>query len=177
MAKIRPLMILPPALFLGLAALFYTGMQREDPDALPSVRVGQVVPPLQVTQLGDLPPFSADDLARDGVKIVNFWASWCAPCRAEHPNLTALAEEGIPLYGINYKDDPAKALAFLEELGNPYAGVAADANGRTGIEWGLYGVPETFVIDGNGIVRLRFAGPVTKEVVETRIRPAIEQPQ
>ena len=88
--------------------------------------------------------------------------------------LTALAEEGIPIYGINYKDDPEKALAFLEELGNPYAGVVADTSGRTGIDWGLYGVPETYVIDSDGRVVLRFAGPVTERSLRDRIRPAID---
>ncbi len=174
MARISPLVALPPVIFAGLAALFWFGMQREDPDALPSTRVGQPVPAMTVTALGTGEPFDTETLSAPGVKLVNFWASWCAPCRVEHPNLETLADEGVPIYGINYKDDPGKALAFLNELGDPYVGLVADESGRTGIEWGLYGVPETFVIDGNGIVRLRFAGPVTQDVLEKRIRPAIE---
>lgn len=174
MTKLSPLMILPPLLFAGLAILFYTGMQRENPDALPSVRVGQPAPAMVLTRLGGAEELTADALRAPGVKLVNYWASWCAPCRAEHPNLVALAEEGIPIYGINYKDDPDKALAFLAELGDPYAAIGADESGRTGIDWGLYGVPETFVIDGNGVVTFRFPGPITQRALETQVRPAIE---
>ncbi len=173
MAKISPLVAAPPILFAALAGLFYFGMQREDPDALPSTRVGAVAPAMQLEPLGAKPEFESATLKEPGVKLVNFWASWCAPCRAEHPNLELLADEGVPIYGINYKDDPGKALAFLDELGDPYAGIGADQGGRTGIDWGLYGVPETFVIDGDGVVRLRFAGPITQRVLEERIRPAI----
>ncbi len=165
---------MPPLLFAALAAMFFFGMQREDPDALPSVRVGREVPPMTLTQLGPEPPFTTADLTAPGVKLVNYWASWCAPCRVEHPNLEALANEGIPIYGINYKDDPAKALAFLEELGNPYAGLGADETGRTAIDWGVYGVPETYVIDGQGKVVTRLAGPVTERSLASKIRPAIE---
>lgn len=177
MARISPLVAAPPLVFLALAALFVWGMQREDPDALPSTRVGQPPPEMTLTDLAGKPGFDAEMLAEPGVKLVNFWASWCAPCRVEHPTLEALAAEGIPIYGINYKDDPEKALAFLEELGDPYRGIGADESGRTGIEWGLYGVPETFVIDGDGIVRLRFAGPITQRALEQRVRPAIDAAQ
>lgn len=173
MARIPILMLAPPVLFLGLATLFYVGMQRENPDALPSVRVDQPAPAMTLGTLGAEPGFDADTLAAPGVKLVNYWASWCAPCRAEHPNLEALAAEGIPIYGINYKDDPEKALGFLEELGNPYAGQGTDDTGRTAIDWGVYGVPETFVIDSNGKVVFRFAGPITQRALEAKVRPAI----
>jgi cytochrome c biogenesis protein CcmG/thiol:disulfide interchange protein DsbE len=109
------------------------------------------------------------------VKLVNFWASWCAPCRAEHPILSELAAQGITVHGVNYKDDPAKAQAFLAELGNPYATIGADPAGRTAIDWGLYGVPETFVIDGSGTVVLRFAGPITRQELDRKILPAIRK--
>ena len=99
--------------------------------------------------------------------IVNFWASWCAPCRVEHPHLMALAAEGVPVYGVNYKDEPAKALAFLAEMGNPYRAVGADLSGRMGIDWGLYGVPETFVIDGKGVIRYQHIGDIRPENVAT----------
>ncbi len=107
------------------------------------------------------------------MKLVNFWASWCAPCRAEHPNLDKLAGEGVTILGVNYKDDPEKALKFLGELGNPFKAVGADSQGRTGLDWGIYGVPETFVVDGSGKVVLRFAGPLTQAVIEQTIRPAL----
>ncbi|WP_176438526.1 DsbE family thiol:disulfide interchange protein [Actibacterium lipolyticum] len=167
-------MILPPLLFLGLAALFFVGMWRDDPDGLPSTRVGQAAPALTVTQLGEGAPFDNAALNAPGVKLVNFWASWCAPCRAEHASLETMQNEGVVIYGINYKDEPANALGFLEELGNPYAAIAADGEGRTALEWGVYGVPETYVIDGNGKIVLRFAGPITQQILNNRIRPAIE---
>ena len=107
------------------------------------------------------------------MKLVNFWASWCAPCRAEHPLLSELAAEGVPVLGINYKDEPDKALAFLGELGDPFARVGADASGRTGLDWGLYGVPETFVVDEAGTILLRHAGPLTPDVLEDRLRPLL----
>lgn len=175
MSRLSPLMILPPLIFAALAAMFYFGMKREDPDALPSVQIGRPAPPMQLVQLGAEPPFDDAVLRAPGVKLVNYWASWCAPCRVEHPHLTELAAEGIPIYGINYKDDPEKALAFLAELGNPYAAMGADASGRTAIDWGVYGVPETYVIDGEGRVVLRFAGPLTERSIAAQIRPAIEQ--
>ncbi|MBT8410007.1 MAG: DsbE family thiol:disulfide interchange protein [Alphaproteobacteria bacterium] len=174
MARISPLAILPPLVFAALAGLFFFGMQRDDPDALPSVRVGQPAPGIDLAPLGPYPAFDVSVLTEPGVKLVNYWASWCAPCRVEHPNLQLLADEGIPIYGINYKDDPQKALAFLEELGNPYAAIGTDSSGRVAIDWGVYGVPETYVIDGDGNVVLRFAGPITQRSLETRVRPAID---
>ncbi|WP_240789580.1 DsbE family thiol:disulfide interchange protein [Pseudooceanicola onchidii] len=166
-------MILPPLIFAGLAGAFYVSLYRENPDQLPTALAGRPAPAVALTSLGDLPAF--DDAAlRDGeVKLVNYWASWCAPCRVEHPNLTALAEEGITVLGVNYKDQPDNALGFLEELGNPYAAVGADPQGRMALNWGLYGVPETYVIDGDGNVVLRFAGPITQRVIDNDIRPAL----
>ena len=176
-SRLSPLMLIPPVIFAALAVMFYLGMQREDPDALPSARIGQEAPGMALTPLAAKPVFDDAALRAPGVKLVNYWASWCAPCRAEHPSLMALAEAGIPIYGVNYKDDPEKALAFLDELGDPYAGIGADESGRTALDWGLYGVPETYVIDSEGRVVLRFAGPITQRTLERQIRPAIEAAQ
>ncbi len=170
----RWLMALPPVLFAALAVMFWWGMQRDNPDELPSTLVGRAAPVVEAVPLGDLPPLTDAVLRAPGVKLVNFWASWCAPCRAEHPMLEKLKAEGVAIHGVNYKDDPAKAQAFLAELGNPYATIGAD-NGRMALNWGVYGVPETFVIDGEGKVLLRYAGPITEQELERVIRPALAQ--
>ena len=104
---------------------------------------------------------------------MNFWASWCGPCRVEHPILAELAEEGITVIGVNYKDDPEKALGFLAQLGDPYAKVGADTTGRTGLDWGIYGVPN-FVVAADGTVLMRHPGPLTEDAVAKRLKPAIE---
>lgn len=174
--KISWLMILPPVLFLALAAMFMWDMAKGgDPRALPSTREGGGVPALTVSPLGTGVEFTQEELKTGGVKLVNFWASWCAPCRAEHPQLETLARDGVTIYGINYKDEDTKALRFLEELGNPYTALMADKKGRTGLDWGLYGVPETFVIDKDGVIIKRFAGPITEAVLDSIIRPAIAE--
>lgn len=177
MARLSPLMIAPPAIFLGLALMFYIGLQRDNPNALPSQMEGRAAPAVAVTPLADRTLLSDAQLREGGVKIVNFWASWCAPCRVEHPTLMELAEEGIPIFGVNYKDEPGKALAFLDELGDPYTAVGADTEGRMALDWGLYGVPETYVINSDGTVLLRFPGPVTQRVLIETIRPALEAAQ
>ncbi len=173
MAKFPIFAIVPPVIFAGIAGLFYFGMNRDNPDALPSTMVGRAAPALTIEALGDLPLATEEMLRADGVKLVNFWASWCVPCRAEHPQLEVMADSGITIIGVNYKDQPDNALGFLEELGNPYAAVGADTTGRTGINWGAYGVPETFVIDGNGIVAYRHPGPITQDILQDIILPAI----
>lgn len=175
MAKISPLMAIPGLVFAGFVGLALVGMFREDPNSLPSAREGQPAPPVVLDPFPGKEMFS-DETLRDGnVKLVNYWASWCAPCRAEHPNLEALSEEGIPVYGINYKDQLANAEAFLDELGDPYAAIGRDEKGRMAIDWGLYGVPETYVVDGEGKIVLRFAGPVTQRVIENTLRPAMQK--
>ncbi|SLN15465.1 Thiol:disulfide interchange protein DsbE [Roseovarius albus] len=173
MAKVSPLMLAPPLIFLALAGTFYVAMQRENPDELPSALEGKKAPAVQVGTFADAQPFSDEDLRNGEVKLVNYWASWCAPCRAEHPQLEILADEGVPIYGINYKDKPSQAVSFLEELGNPYAKLGTD-DGRMALNWGVYGVPETYVIDGDGTILLRFAGPITKSILESTIRPALQ---
>ncbi len=171
MAKVSPLMIAPPVLFAGLAALFFFGMARDNPNELPSALAGRQAPELAVEPLGELPSFDSSILADGQVKLVNFWASWCAPCRVEHPTLMQLEAEGIPVYGVNYKDQPQNGLSFLAELGDPYKAVGQDTSGRVGINWGVYGVPETYLVDGNGKIITRIAGPLTQRTLNERLRP------
>lgn len=173
MAKLSPLVAIPPLAFAGLALVFYMGLGGDD--QLPSSYLGRKAPELDVTEMPGLPNIDPAILADGDVKLVNFWASWCAPCRVEHPSLTALADEGVSIYGVNYKDLTDNAVSFLEELGNPYLATGADRNGRNAVDWGVYGVPETFVVDGEGKIVLRFAGPVTKRVLDDQLRPALEQ--
>ncbi len=173
----RWLALVPLALFAALGGFFLQGLYRDDPDALPSALVGREAPALALEPLPGRTPLTDDALRADGVKLVNFWASWCVPCRVEHPQIEALAAT-VPVHGVNYKDrrdgSPAAAQAFLEELGDPFASVGADGTGRAGLDWGLTGVPETFVIDGEGVVRLRHAGPIDVATMEDVILPAIE---
>ncbi|MDG1280013.1 MAG: DsbE family thiol:disulfide interchange protein [Pseudorhodobacter sp.] len=176
----KVLMYLPPILFAGLATMFIVGMNREDPDSLPSAMIGREAPMVQGAPLGTgrngegAAGFDDAALRAPGVKLVNYWASWCAPCRAEHPMLEKLASEGVTIYGVNYKDKPEDALGFLAELGNPFAAMIAD-QGRMALDWGVYGVPETYVIDGEGKIVLRFAGPISAAELERSIRPAIAE--
>lgn len=167
----RPLIWLPPVAFAVLAAAFWVGMEKGD-QPLPSMMVGQPAPNVRVVALGDGPAVTDGDLRKPGVKLLNFWASWCEPCRAEHPMLEKLKQEGVTIYGINYKDKPADGLKFLGDMGNPYTLLGADA-GPMALDWGVYGVPETYVIDGKGQVVLRLAGPITAENLESLVRPAM----
>ncbi|WP_102225156.1 DsbE family thiol:disulfide interchange protein [Acidimangrovimonas sediminis] len=172
MARISPLAILPPVIFAGLAVMFYISMHH-DQETLPSMMVGKEAPPVVLTQLGDGQPFT-DATLRDGkVKLVNYWASWCAPCRVEAPTLDKIAASGVSIYGVNYKDKAQDALGFLAKVGDPYKALGADTQGQMALNWGVYGVPETYVIDGAGKVLLRFPGPVTNSIWQNTIKPAL----
>ncbi len=173
MAKISPAAAIPLALFVGLAVAFLIGLWRENPDDLPTVFIDKPAPELPAEPLADLLQASDADIAAPRLKLVNFWASWCPPCRAEHPNLMRLQEEGWSIIGVNKSDSVDHALAFLSELGNPYESISADPSGRGSIEWGVYGLPETFLIDDNGRIRYRHPGPVTSRVWEDRFVPII----
>lgn len=175
------LALVPLALFLALAALFYARLGAGDPSEVPSALIGKPVPDFRLDAIGGLtrdgaavPGLSTADLAK-GVSVVNVFASWCAPCRAEHPLLTELADDRrIRLYGLNYKDADDQALRFLNGLGNPYAAVGADRKGRVGIDWGVYGVPETFVV-ADGRIVAKLVGPLTPGRISTELKPAIDK--
>ena len=122
-----------------------------------------------------VPGFDSADLAKGEVSVVNFWASWCAPCVQEHPLLVALKQRaGVPIYGVNYKDQAAAARRFLGRYGNPFAAVGTDANGRAAIEWGVYGMPETFIVNGKGEIVYKHVGPISPETLEEKLIPAIQ---
>jgi cytochrome c biogenesis protein CcmG/thiol:disulfide interchange protein DsbE len=167
----RPLILLPLAVFAVFGYLAWQGMQKGD-QPLPSMMEGHEAAAIRVTPLGDGAPPTDADLRKPGVKLLNFWASWCEPCRAEHPMLDRLKSEGVTIYGINYKDKPEAAQKFLADMGNPYTLLGADA-GPMALDWGVYGVPETYVIDGKGVVVLRIAGPISEAILNNTLRPAM----
>lgn len=165
--------LIPVLVFAGFAALVFNGMRGGENNTLPSTMVGKTAPKISVIPFSDLPTLGEADLKSGQVSLVNFWASWCAPCRAEHPNLMAISEAGVPVFGVNYRDDPAKAQAFLNELGNPYVAGGADPIARMALDWGVYGLPETFVIGSDGKIIARVAGPVTQRNIKSRIETAL----
>jgi len=175
MAKIRPMMIVPPLVFVAFVALAAVGMYRDDPDGLPSTLVGRSAPGVPAEALEGFPLATADMLASGEVTLVNFWASWCPPCRAEHPKLLELEADGIPIVGINIRDTQANAGKYLTDDDNPFIGVGFDPRGRTSIDWGVTAPPETFILDAEGTVLFRYAGPLIGSDYEQRFLPALQQ--
>lgn len=166
---------LPVLGFIAVAGAFWFGLNREDAGSLPSTLIDKPAPLTELPPLYEgRPGLEADKLADGKVKLVNIWASWCGPCRVEHPFLMQLAAEGVDVRGFNYKDKPDQAKSFLAELGDPYTAIGADESGRAGIEWGVYGVPETFVINGAGRIIYKHIGPIQNDDLDVKIRPAIE---
>jgi len=174
-ARISPLVAIPPLAFAGLAAIFLWGMGRDNPNELPSAFVGRQAPPVPASTLPGKTQLTDADLRKGEVTVVNFWASWCPPCRAEHPTLTALRAEGINVVGIDLKDPEPAALRFLSDHGDPYAAIATDPQGRTAIEWGVTAPPETFILDGEGNILHRHAGPLIREDYTNRFRPELDK--
>jgi cytochrome c biogenesis protein CcmG, thiol:disulfide interchange protein DsbE len=177
----KPGYILPLVILAGMSALFVVALRSGDPSRLPSALIGKPVPqftlpPVEgIAQSGkDTPGFSSADLASGQVTIVNVWASWCGPCIQEHPNLSKLkGMPGVRLVSINYKDAPDAALRFLTRLGNPYDAIGADRSGRVAIDWGVYGVPETYIVDGKGMITHKVVGPISDDTIRSEIMPAI----
>jgi cytochrome c biogenesis protein CcmG, thiol:disulfide interchange protein DsbE len=178
----RMLVLIPLLAFLGLAALFVLRLGAGDPSRIPSALIGHPAPR---TELPPLPGLERDGKAVPGldsgdfrgqVTVLNVWASWCVPCREEAALLITLAMDSrLRVVGMNYKDQPDNARRFLGRFGNPFAANGVDGNGRAAIEWGVYGVPETFVIDRDGRITYKLIGPLTPDNLEAAVRPAVEK--
>jgi cytochrome c biogenesis protein CcmG, thiol:disulfide interchange protein DsbE len=169
------LMFLPPVLFAGLALAFWMGMHRpNNPGELPSTRVGQLAPALGTQTLPGNVALTMADLTQGEVTVVNFWASWCPPCRAEHPVLTQMTKDGLRVAGVNLRDQPGDAQAYLARDGNPFFALTADPKGRMAIDWGVTAPPETFIVGGDGVVLFRFQGPLVGSDYEQRFLPALQ---
>ncbi len=170
----RVFFLLPLVLFLVLAGYFALALRPGyDPQTLPSAMIDKEAPQF------DLAGLNGEGLTRDGLKggpvLINFFASWCVPCRVEQPVLMRLANrEHVPLYGIDYKDQPEDAAKLLAQFGDPYRRVGLDPDGRVGLDFGVYGVPETYVLDSTGHIRKRFVGPLTAEEVENELLPLLK---
>ena len=171
--------LLPVAVFVIIGIGLGIGLTR-DPSTLPSALIDKPVPEFELPAIKaagfDKPGLSSGDLTGK-VQLVNVFASWCGPCRVEHPFLMRMARDGVVVQGLNYKDNPEDATRFLAELGDPYERVGADRNGRAGIEWGVYGVPETFVIDADGNIRHKHVGPITTNAQVEELMTIIEDIQ
>ena len=176
----RALLLAPFGAAVVAGAGFWTVLGRMkqgkfDPHEVPSQLIGKRVPAFTLPPLPGSQGFGAAEIGAAGRPIlVNFFASWCVPCVIEHPALMALAKEGLPIWGVAYKDTEAAAGAFIARHGDPYARVAQDRPGQVAIDWGVYGVPESYLIDAAGIVRWRMAGPITPDVVDTQLRPLLK---
>jgi cytochrome c biogenesis protein CcmG/thiol:disulfide interchange protein DsbE len=178
----RLLVLLPLAAFLGLAALFLVRLGAGDSSRIPSALIGHEAPSTDLPPVAGLerngapiPGIAVADF-KDAVTVLNVWASWCVPCHDEAPLLLQLARDPrIRVVGINYKDQPDNARRFLGRYGNPFVASGADANGRAAIEWGVYGVPETFIIGRDGRIAYKMVGPITPENLEREMKPQIEK--
>lgn len=168
--------ILPLLALAALIAVFALNIDR-DPSLVQSVLIGKPAPQFDLKPVEGLPvPGFGTAALKGAVTVVNVFASWCIPCRDEHPVLEALKQvSSVRLFGINQKDAPENARAFLAELGNPYDAIGADTTGRVSIDWGIYGVPETFIVDAEGIIRFKHVGPISPAQLASEILPAIEK--
>ena len=167
----------PLAIFIILVAFLYRGLSL-DPKRVPSPLVGKPMPEFVLPRLQDPAATISDTDLKGTVSILNIWATWCVSCRAEHEVLLLLAKSGkVDIYGLNYKDNRAKAQQWLVRLGDPYVANAFDADGRAGIDWGVYGAPETFIMDRQGIIRHKHIGPLTVEILNEQILPLIDELQ
>jgi cytochrome c biogenesis protein CcmG, thiol:disulfide interchange protein DsbE len=167
---VKPRFLAPAAVLAALIALFAIGLTR-DPSKIPSPLIGKPAPAFNLPT-PDGGRLDVDSL-RGHVVLVNFWASWCTPCLQEHPLLMELARSGVKIIGMNYKNDAQDAQAWLARHGNPFSAIARDQDGRVGLDWGVYGVPETFVVDATGVIRHKHVGPLTREAWQADIAPLL----
>lgn len=166
---------MPVLLMAGLTLLFYAGLGK-DPNLLPSALIGDPAPQFSLPALLVEDQTVSSASIEGKVVLVNFFASWCGPCRIEHPLLMRMAEDGeIPVYGINYKDAEVNAKRWLSDLGDPFAEIGVDLEGRTGIDWGVYGLPETFLVNQQGQIVFKHVGPLTPEVLNQDIMPLVRE--
>ena len=169
--------LVPLAIFAILVAFLYRGLSL-DPKRVPSPLVGKPMPEFSLPRLQDPAATLSDSDLRGKVSVLNIWATWCVSCRAEHTVLLQLAREStVDIYGLNYKDERPAAQQWLQQLGDPYVANAFDADGRAGIDWGVYGAPETFIMDKQGVVRHKHIGPLTVDALNTTILPLIAELQ
>ena len=168
----KPLYYLPVALFAALAAALAVGLTLK-PSEIPSARVGNPAPEFAVAELYGARTFSTADLRDGRPKLLNIFASWCEPCRGENALFLALQKEGVVIFALDYRDDPKEADLFLKGLGNPFERIGVDADGRVGIELGVSGVPETFVIDGAGNILYQHIGPLSEDDLRLSLLPLI----
>jgi cytochrome c biogenesis protein CcmG/thiol:disulfide interchange protein DsbE len=168
-------LLIPLALFVVLLGFLAVGLKR-DPHEIPSPLIGKPAPAFQLARLDAPGQQLAPADMKGKVWLLNVWASWCGSCREEHPVLLELSRTGaVPLVGLDYKDKDSDAQAWLSQFGNPYGMIAIDADGRTGINYGVYGVPETYVIDRNGVIAHKHIGPITREVLDQEILPLVRK--
>tara|TARA_B100000686_G_scaffold232301_1_gene239910 strand:- start:105 stop:632 length:528 start_codon:yes stop_codon:yes gene_type:complete len=161
----KQLLILPSIFLLILLIFFYLLIIDRNPSELPSILLNKNVPKFETESLLKEKKFVSSDVFGEEIKLVNFFATWCKPCRDEHNYVKKFSnQEGIEVIGINYKDNKQKTIEWLKELGNPYSNIAVDRNGRIAIDWGVYGIPETFVVNSKGIIKYRHVGPITKKI-------------
>jgi cytochrome c biogenesis protein CcmG/thiol:disulfide interchange protein DsbE len=172
----RWIFLLPVAGFAVLAFFLFRSLWSPAPSIIPSALLNKPAPRLVLPALdARSAAFTSADLRSGHVSVVNVFASWCVPCRTETAQVAALGHlPGVALYGLVQKDKPAAARAFLDEMGDPYARIARDDDGRASIEWGVYGVPETYVVDGKGVLRFKYVGPLTDGVLRDQVFPAIQ---
>ena len=169
--------LVPLAIFVLLVGFLAAGL-RLDPREVPSPLIDRPAPPFTLPQLADPKRHLSQKDMLGQVWLLNVWASWCVSCREEHPVLVDLAgAKVVPIYGLNYKDQRDAALAWLKQFGDPYALSIMDMDGRIGIDYGVYGVPETYVIDKQGVIRYKRIGPVDREVLDTKILPLVRKLQ